>query len=186
MNESKMCLGRDWQGENIDGWLLSEKFDGCRAYWDGSKLWTRGGNIINAPEWFIRGLPASHLDCEIWAGYGNLTVARLATQYGIFTPECKLVIHDCPSTTGSWLRRIRIAEMLTAGLPQVECVSPMVCKNEDHAIDLLQEVLARNGEGLVARNPSEKQYQSGRSRNLLKIKDASLVYERMSVEMEVC
>ena len=25
------------------GWLMSEKLDGVRCYWDGMKLWSRGG-----------------------------------------------------------------------------------------------------------------------------------------------
>ncbi len=179
MDENQMCLGRDWRGEQINGWFLSEKFDGCRAYWDGSKLWTRGGNSINAPEWFTNGLPCTHLDCEIWTGYGNLTAARLATQYGRFTADCKLIIHDCPSASGNWEERMKVAHSLVTGLKQVACVKSVVCRNEDHLIDLLQEVISRNGEGLVARNPIAKEYQAGRSRNLLKIKDCSKVYERI-------
>jgi DNA ligase-1 len=40
--------------QSLDGWLLSEKLDGVRAYWDGQQLWTKNGNPIYAPEWFIK------------------------------------------------------------------------------------------------------------------------------------
>lgn len=68
MNEKQFTLATDYHPA-IDpaGWLASEKMDGCRAYWDGRQFWTRGGNVIMAPAWFTRGLPASHLDGEIWA-----------------------------------------------------------------------------------------------------------------------
>ena len=37
MNERQMTLGQDYAGEDLSGWFLSEKFDGCRAYWDGAQ-----------------------------------------------------------------------------------------------------------------------------------------------------
>ena len=49
------------------GWLISEKLDGIRAFWDGAKLLTRQGKIIPAPDSFIRDLPRDvALDGELW------------------------------------------------------------------------------------------------------------------------
>jgi hypothetical protein len=107
MNEKQMTLGADYAGQDLAGWFLAEKFAGCRAYWDGAQLWTRGGNVIMAPAWFIDGLPAVHLDCELWAGYGNREAARLATQFAKFTPACRLLIHDCPAAKGTWAARMQ-------------------------------------------------------------------------------
>ena len=66
-------------------WFLSPKLDGMRAFWDGgvsrgradtpwapgvisTGLWTNNANVVHAPEWFLDGLPAYPLDCELWAG----------------------------------------------------------------------------------------------------------------------
>ena len=69
MNETQMTLAVDLSGESrIDGWLASEKLNGCRAYWTGKEFFTRGGNVIHAPAWFTKGLPDLHLDGEINAG----------------------------------------------------------------------------------------------------------------------
>ncbi len=56
--------------ENIDisQYLISEKLDGVRGYWDGKNLYTRNGNLINAPRWFIKGWPTRKLDGELWIG----------------------------------------------------------------------------------------------------------------------
>jgi DNA ligase len=56
--------------ENIDisQYLISEKLDGVRGYWDGKNLYTRTGNLINAPKWFIKGWPSRKLDGELWIG----------------------------------------------------------------------------------------------------------------------
>ena len=77
----------------VRGWFCSEKIDGQRAFWDGgisrglpkeevpyanckkdrfvsqqyaSGLWTRNGNIINAPVWWLNTLPPMFLDGELW------------------------------------------------------------------------------------------------------------------------
>jgi DNA ligase 1 len=80
----------------IGGWLMSEKMDGQRAFWDGgvsrgilksdvpwantgkderyntppiaTGLWSRYGNVIHAPECVLDNLPAIPLDGELWGG----------------------------------------------------------------------------------------------------------------------
>ena len=53
-----------------DYWV-SEKLDGVRAYWDGSRLLFRSGQTIQAPDWFTRELPRTALDGELWIGRGQ-------------------------------------------------------------------------------------------------------------------
>ena len=166
MNERQMTLGSDYAGQDLSGWFLSEKLDGCRAYWDGAQLWTRGGKVIQAPAWFTAGLPASHLDCELWAGYGQREVARLATQYGRFTPACRLLIHDCPTATGNWAERMQAAPVTRYATP----VAFTVCEGHADMLAKLGAVLGHAGEGLIARNPAVTSYTTGRTRDLLKIK----------------
>lgn len=81
--------------EEIGGWYISEKLDGMRCFWDGgvtrghtidvipwanigkgteavsTGLWSRYGNVINAPEWFLNELPCCPLDGELYAGRGE-------------------------------------------------------------------------------------------------------------------
>ncbi len=80
----------------IGGWYESEKLDGMRCYWDGrlttgmyasdvdfantakddrlkeppvaTGLWSRYGNIIHAPDWFVNQLPDYPLDGELYLG----------------------------------------------------------------------------------------------------------------------
>jgi len=53
---------------DLAAYLVSEKLDGVRAYWDGRRLITRGGLVINAPAWFTAAFPAVALDGELWMG----------------------------------------------------------------------------------------------------------------------
>ena len=58
-------LAHSWKEGKVDlsggaggGWLLSEKLDGMRAWWDGaSTLWTRQGKKIYAPSFWTAALP---------------------------------------------------------------------------------------------------------------------------------
>lgn len=56
--------------DNIDvtKYWISEKPDGVRARWDGSKLISRGGHTFAAPDWFTQDFPAIELDGELWIG----------------------------------------------------------------------------------------------------------------------
>ena len=54
------------------GYWMSEKFDGIRAYWDGKDFYSRLGNLILAPDWFVRDFPHDiELNGELFGGRGK-------------------------------------------------------------------------------------------------------------------
>ena len=59
------------QGVKLDDYWASEKLDGVRAYWDGQQLWSRGGHLYEAPDWFTEQFPAHPMDGELWSGRGR-------------------------------------------------------------------------------------------------------------------
>src|SRR4051812_10650985 len=65
--------GFSWDGRmDLTGWWLNEKMDGIRAYWNGSQLLSRSGKLIDAPQFFLEGLPSNTLlDGELWMGRGT-------------------------------------------------------------------------------------------------------------------
>ena len=166
MNEEQMTLGRDWNGESLTGWLLSEKLDDIRAYWDGHQAWTRGGNVIDLPDFIRAELPVGYaLDGGIWAGRGNLEVAKCAVQFNHWTKQCRFIAYDAPDAPGTWPERVaagRKAYRRTAAF--------VACKSNSHARCLMLDIQSRGGEGLVARNPNVAGYERGRTDNFLKIK----------------
>ena len=166
INEKSMTLATDYHPA-IDsaGWLVSEKMEDVRAYWDGVQFWTRGGNVIAAPAWFTRGLPAKPLDGGIWAGRGRFEEARQAVQLGRWTRRCRFVAFDAPETHGTWQRRLVVAAQLWR-----DVVSFEVCKGHDWLMDRLREVQTGGGEGLVIRHPAIHCYEKGRTQNVLKVK----------------
>ena len=63
----KVLLAELWT-EKVDpkGWMLSEKLDGMRMIWTGEQMFTRNGNVIFFPPFFVKGWPNSYLDGELW------------------------------------------------------------------------------------------------------------------------
>lgn len=79
--------GKEYDGRDPKGYLMSEKLDGGRAIWIPSTrgkyvdfsndtvlptgLWSRDGKVIQAPSWWIKDLPNIPLDGELYLGRGR-------------------------------------------------------------------------------------------------------------------
>ena len=91
------------------GWL-SEKLDDVRAYFDGWRCWTRGGNLIQLPDSIRSGLPEGFaLDGGIYAGRGNFKIASNAVRFNHWTEACRFVAYDAPDAAGFLPERIEAA-----------------------------------------------------------------------------
>lgn len=169
-----VMLARKWDGQNPRGWLMSEKLDGIRAIWTGSKFRTRNDKPIHAPEWFTRDLPRQRLDGELWMGRGQFqrtsSVVRRkrgddawdAVTYKVF---------DAPDVSGGFEARLAwVAQWFTAN-PTIRAtvVEHVICRSESHLQAELDRITQDGGEGLMLREPGSA-YQPKRSRSLLKVK----------------
>lgn len=151
IDEKSMSLGRDWAGEDVRGWIATEKYDGVRAYWDGTRLWTRSGREIDCP--LTSGLPAFPLDFEIWAGRGGFLQARGATNYGRWIPSVRLVAIDSPAAPGGYRMRLIGIQKWLAGHPSVVVPASIVIDGIGMAREWMMLVQAEGGEGLILRDP---------------------------------
>lgn len=166
--DADLMHGKAWTGQDLTGWVLQEKFDGVRGFWDGVKMWTRGGHEVAIPEHWRAHLPGQALDCEIFAGYGQFEAARVSVRTGAFHPACRLIVFDAPLKI-TYRARVRYLEELMGTLPE-GCVPPVtICRGNHHALDLMEECMERGGEGLIARDPANL-YHAGRTGELRKLK----------------
>ena len=55
-------LLENYKDQNVIGWVMSEKLDGVRGYWDGKQLFTRGGIPLNPPAYFLENFPPFAID----------------------------------------------------------------------------------------------------------------------------
>lgn len=169
-----LLLQKYTAGQPIQGWLLSEKLDGVRAYWNGKELISRQGNTFAAPDWFVSDLPPFELDGELWLGRGRFAetlsiVSRDLPHAG--WRDVGYHVFEVPGATGGLGARLdRLRHYLaTRHLPQVHIVAQEFVHNHSEVLHHLRAVEALGGEGLVLRNPHDA-YQTGRSANALKVK----------------
>jgi len=168
MNEKDMQHGRDWHGQDVSGWIATEKFNGCRAYWDGENLWSRGGIKISIPDEWREALPSGiHLDGEIYDGIDGVYRCGSAIKYGNFTLSMRFIVFDCPKATGSYLSRLKYANQFAGEI--VVVATPYRVEDSSVAVALLKDIQADGGEGIMLRDPAI-QYRPGRTNQLLKMK----------------
>lgn len=171
IDERSMTLAFHWTGQNPAGWLASEKLWDCRVYWDGHRIWTRSGNIVDAPEWFTTSLPVGvHLDGGIYAGRDGFEQARKATQYGCqwFTPAIRFAVYDAPQAPGTWAQRMRFAADYRNAI--VQPVEFQTIRGEAHLLAMFRAIKRNGGEGVMLRHPDAVGYPTGRTLTALKVK----------------
>ena len=163
-------LAREFEDQDVSGWLASEKLDGVHAYWTGSELLTHNGNRINAPEWFTASLPNVALDGELWLGRGLFqSMVSVMRKAGADWSGVRFVVFVAPEAGGRFADRIKIAGTAIARSPVCE-ISRQVTVKSNAAAWLHFETIAENGgEGIILRDPSSE-YQRNRSAAMLKLK----------------
>jgi len=162
-------------GIDPTGYLVSEKYDGVRALWDGRALRFRSGLVIAAPAAFVERLPPVPLDGELWLGRGHFDalsgLVRRQTPDAAAWGQLLYMVFELPGASGSFAARAqRIDELVRhTGWPQLQAVmqqrlaSPLALQRR------LDEVTAAGGEGLMLHR-ADALYETGRSASLLKLK----------------
>jgi len=157
-----------------DYWV-SEKYDGVRAYWDGEQLFTRSGNRISAPDWFIAGWPRIALDGELWAGRGQFeqvaATVRDAKPDDVAWRKVHFMVFDLPAWPGEFTQRLAALRGVVEKLALAWVVAVDQFKVADAAaLDReLSKVVDAGGEGLMLHRGSSL-YRAERSDDLLKVK----------------
>lgn len=163
--------------EDIDptGWLVSEKLDGVRAYWDGRSLRFRSGLPVAAPAWFTQRLPATPLDGELWLGRGRFEALSGAVRRAV--PDdaewraLRYVVFEQPGGAGTFAERAGRLRAIVheAGFAQLQAAEQLTLPDRASLARQLAEVLAAGGEGLVLHR-ADAPWVTGRSPLLLKLK----------------
>jgi DNA ligase-1 len=162
-------------GTNVQQFLVSEKYDGVRAIWDGKVLRTRAGNVIAAPEWFTKDLPKMPLDGELWLARAKFDALSGAVRKDVPIDEewrgISYLVFELPNAEGTFEARAkRIVEIVQkANIPHLKAVAQFRVRNEAELKARLKKVVANGGEGLMLHR-ADALYVTGRSDALLKLK----------------
>lgn len=171
-----LMLARDWNAElDPAGFLVSEKLDGVRAFWDGHVLRFRSGRRIAAPDWFTAALPATPLDGELWLGrrsFDRLSgIVRRSVPVDAEWRELRYMIFDLPAAQGPFAERADhiVSLVSAAGLPWLHAVEQRRVPDRVTLQSQLLQGATAGAEGLVLHR-ADAPWQAGRSEALRKLK----------------
>ncbi|HET9818299.1 MAG TPA: DNA ligase [Rhodanobacteraceae bacterium] len=162
-------------GVDLSRYWVSEKFDGVRGYWDGHRLLTRGGTVVQAPGWFTKNWPDTPMDGELWAGYGRFerasTIVRSAGADDPAWHKMSYQVFDLPAQPGDFDARVPAIRTVVAAIgdPWVVAIRQFRVANDAQLKAALERVIDKDGEGLVLHR-GDLPYRAGRGVGLLKVK----------------
>jgi len=163
------------KGMPLDGYWVSEKLDGVRAYWTGEKFLSRGGHEYRAPDWFSKKFPGHPLDGELWMGRGRF--AELSGVVRQVVPDeddwrrIRFMVFDLPDQEATFDQRLARLRVLIekVGSPYMALVDQKRASTHENLMQRLDEIVDVGGEGLMLRLGASG-YRTGRSNDLLKVK----------------
>lgn len=172
--KSPVMLLETWDGKDPTGWWCSEKYDGVRAWWNGREFVSRTGHVFVAPALFKARMPRVVLDGELWLGRGKFQTCSGVARGG--APDdwasMRFMAFDVPEFDGLVLehRFARLhAEVQLASCPWLHAVEQNKVASAAHLRQLLADVEAQGGEGLVIRRPGSRYQQGTRSTDWLRV-----------------
>lgn len=174
--------------DEMEEWWMSEKMDGFRLLWDGSRreFLTRSGKVMCTP-WDTSKLPSGVvLDGELWAGRGHFDkIASLGfkcSDPSKWTKDIKFHIFDIIVPGESFRDRHARLMKLKPRLPKAhfKIVEQLRVGSEANLRRAFEVVKKHGGEGIILRDPNAN-YESRRVASMLKMKgieDAEAVVVR--------
>jgi DNA ligase-1 len=160
---------------DVTKYLVSEKLDGVRAICDGSVLRFRSGKEINAPRWFVDGLPKRPLDGELWIARGTFErlsgIVRKEVPDDAEWRQVRYMIFELPGAPGTFRERAEAMREIArqANIPWLREIEQFSAVDRDSLKKRMNEVVKAGGEGLMLHR-ADAPYETGRSDTLLKMK----------------
>ncbi len=175
-NSPPIVLAESYHSQiDLSLYWVSEKYDGARAWWNGTEFISRGGNVYRAPAWFTRGLPDQVLDGELWIGRNQfqqlMQTIRDQTPDDIAWRSVRFMVFDAPSVDGHYSTRLNnLKQIVTAtNLPWVQLVDQQRYHSHADLNTALQSISDAGGEGLMLKREN-MDYLAGRHYGLVKLK----------------
>ncbi|MFD1805673.1 DNA ligase [Pasteurella oralis] len=153
----ELMLVNEYKNQNVNGWVMSEKLDGIRGYWDGQQLYTRQGIILSVPDYFIQHFPPFAIDGELFSQRNQFehisSIVRSQQDNGWH--KLKLYVFDVPNAQGNLFERLAVLRQYLNQHPSpyIEIITQIPIQNTQHIQTFLKQVEQRQGEGIVLRNP---------------------------------
>ena len=173
-NERDLMLLGTYENQDVQGWVMSEKLDGVRGYWDGKTLFSRQGLPLPAPAYFTAQFPPFSIDGELFSERNQFEeIASITKSFkGDNWAKLTLYVFDVPNASGNLFERLKTLEdyLKEHPTPYIKIIPQIPIRDKTHLFEYLYEVEAKKGEGIVLRNPNAP-YERKRSTQILKLKN---------------
>ena len=164
-------------GPDVDvaQYLVSEKYDGVRAIWDGKTLRFRSGRDVPAPTWFTAKLPPTPLDGELWLArrkFDELSgIVRKTSPVDDEWQRVNYMIFELPDAPGTFEQRYAKIRGTVAAVnwPQLRAVEQTRVAGRIELKRRFDAIVKGGAEGLML-HLADAPYVTGRSDVLLKLK----------------
>ena len=173
-NERDLMLLDTYENQDVQGWVMSEKLDGVRGYWDGKTLLSRQGLPLPAPTYFTAQFPPFAIDGEIFIERNQFEeIASITKSFkGDNWAKLTLYVFDVPNASGNLFERLKNLEdyLKDHPTPYIKIIPQIPIRDKTHLFEYLHEIERKKGEGVVLRNPNAP-YERKRSTQILKLKN---------------
>ena len=169
-SKPNLLLLNTYKDQNTTNWVMSEKLDGIRAYWDGKQLLTRNGKIIHAPKWFIKDYPKFEIDGELWTKRGDFENISSIVRDKIPSKDWSLIKHyifEVPNAKGGLFERLE--KVRPYENQYIKILPQIIIQNKEHQKNYFNQIEEKKGEGIVVRDPNSL-YINKRTSKALKVK----------------
>jgi DNA ligase-1 len=170
-SKPQLLLLNTYKDQNTTNWVMSEKLDGIRGFWDGKQLLSRSGKVIHAPKWFIKDYPTFEIDGELWTKRDDFDTISSIVRDKIPSNEWKNIKHyifEVPNAKGNLFQRL--AKVKPFENEYIKILPQISIQNKAHQENYLKEIEAKKGEGIVVRDPNTL-YINKRTSSALKVKN---------------
>ncbi|WP_153916150.1 DNA ligase [Shewanella sp. TC10] len=158
---------------DIKDYLVSEKLDGVRGYWNSSHMLSRSGRNIAIPDWFVADFPPIKIDGELWIQRNDFesisALARSQKPDSVLWRDVKFMIFDLPEHSGPFSERVKQMKTIAANSKHMHVITQQEFTTQELLYQELDRVIAINGEGLMLHKKTAL-YKVGRSRDIVKLK----------------
>lgn len=172
--ERSLQHAKIYKDQNISEWVMSEKLDGIRGYWDGDVMYTKSGKKLSPPQGFTNNFPPFSLDGELWSRRQDFeTIQSKVLKHNGEWEGISYNIFDVPDSEGNFTQRLDQARAWFRQHPNpyVHIIEQTVCKSPQHLKEFLDKIVAKGGEGVMVKDPAFG-YVTGRTSAILKVKKA--------------
>ncbi|MEA3499262.1 MAG: DNA ligase, partial [Campylobacterota bacterium] len=164
-------LLKTYKDQNISGWVMSEKLDGIRGYWDGKQLLSRNGKKIYAPAWFTKDYPPFQIDGELWSKQNDFDNISSIVRDKIPSSQWKQIKHyifEVPNAKGDLFDRLEKVKAYENDI--IKIIPQIKIKDKKHLDIHFKKLLSQGSEGIVVRDPKVA-YINKRTSKALKVKE---------------